>query len=88
MEIGKVIMKHEDVIQVNDKVLLVDKVREDSIHEGLESGRGIAEAEGYDEGFEEAKGAFKGSFSLIAFFNADVVVTPLDIKFSELMGSL
>jgi hypothetical protein len=81
-------MEHEDVVQVNDKVLLVDKVREDGVHKGLESGRGIAEAKGHDEGFEETKGAFKGSFPFIAFFNVDVVITPVNIKFGKIMGTL
>jgi hypothetical protein len=88
MEVWKVIIKHKDVIQVNDKVLLVDKVGEDSVHKGPKSGRGIAEAKGHDEGLKKSEGALKDGFPFITFFNVNVVVSPSDIEFGKVTGTL
>ena len=64
---------------------LVNKIGKDRVHKGLKSGKGIAEAKGYDKRFEESKGAFEGSFPFIAFLNADVIVTPTDIEFCKIL---
>ena len=85
VECGKIVMKKEDVIEVNDKVTLVDKVLEDMGHKGLKCGRGIAKAEGHDEGFEETELAFEGGFPFITLFDVDVIVTPMDIEFGKVM---
>ena len=67
---------------------LINKVWKDRVHEGLESGGGIAEAKGHNKRFKEFKGAFEGSFPFIAFLNADVIVTPTDIKLCKISWAL
>ena len=88
VEHGKIVMKEEDVIQVNNKVTLVDKVLKDMGHKRLKCGWGVAEAEGHDKGFEETELALEGGFPFIALFDADVIVTPMDIKFCKVTGRL
>jgi hypothetical protein len=67
---------------------LVNKVGEDGVHKGLESGGGIAEARGHNKGLKESEGALKGSFPFIAFFNVNVVITLTDVEFGKVMGTL
>ena len=84
MEVGKIVVEHENVVQVDYEVLLIDKVIEDRVHERLKGGWGIAEAESHDKGFKETKGAFEGGFPFIALADADVIVTPADIELGKI----
>ena len=88
MEVGEVVVEHEDVIQVDYEVFLVDKVIEDRVHEGLKGCWGVAEAESHDEGFKESKGAFEGSFPFVALADTDVIVTPADVELGKIAGAL
>ena len=53
------------------------------VHESLEGGGSITKSEKHDSGFEESHGGDKGSFPLVFLPNANVIVSPLNIKFSE-----
>src|SRR5258708_3498270 len=88
IERGKIVIKEEDIIQVNDEVTLVDKVLKDMGHKRLKCGWGVAEAEGHDKGFEETELALEGGFPFITLFDADVIVTPTDVEFCKVMGRL
>jgi hypothetical protein len=88
MEIREVVMEEQDVVEIDDEVAGVNKVRKNRVHKRLKGGGGIAEAEGHDKGFKEAKGAFEGGFPFIAMFNTDVVITPADVEFGKIAGAL
>jgi hypothetical protein len=81
-------VEEQDVVKIYDKVTVVDQIRKNRVHKGLEGSRGVAETKGHDKRFKKAKGAFNGGFPFITGFNADVVVAPADIKFSKVAGTL
>ena len=56
------------------------------IHECLEGQWGVAEAKKHDGRFIEAKGGDKHCFPFIFFSNANIIITPSHIKFSEKGG--
>ena len=58
------------------------------VHECLECQRSIAETEKHDCGFIEAKGSNECNFLLIFFVNANVVISPSDIKLGKESGVL
>ena len=58
------------------------------IYKCLECGGSITESEEYNSGFEESHWGNESSFPLILFLNADVVVSPLNVKFSKQCGLL
>ena len=74
------------IIHVNLKPFLSDHVGEDMVHECLEHQRSIAETEKHDCGFIEAEGSDECGLPLIFFSNADVVISPPDVKFGEESG--
>ena len=88
MEIGKVVMKHEDVIKVDNKMLLINEVGKDRIHKGLKGGWGVAKAKGHYQGFKKAEGAFKGGFPLVTFMDTNIVISLVNVKFSKIARSL
>ena len=53
------------------------------VHECLECGRCIAESKEHNGGFEESHGSNEGSFPLVFFLNANVVVSPTNVKFGK-----
>ena len=58
------------------------------VHEGLEHRRSIAEAKKHDCGFIEAEGSDECSLPLILLLDANVVVSPSDVKLHEKSGIL
>ena len=88
VEGSEVIMEDEDVVKVDDEVVLVDEIGKNGIHKGLEGGGRVAEAEGHDEGLEEAKGAFEGGLPLVAMLDANIVVAPMDVELCEVARAL
>ena len=46
------VCEHQDVIQVDYDMALIDQLMQDMIHEGLECGRGVGQTEEHDGGFE------------------------------------
>jgi len=73
----------EEVIHVDDEPSFCDHVPEGVIHESLESGRGVGEAEEHDSRFKETFMGDEGGFPLMSIFDADVVVAPSNIEFCE-----
>ena len=58
------------------------------IHEGLKSTGDVAESKEHDSWFKKSKRGDKRSFPLIFLTNTDVVVTPVNVEFSEVNGVL
>src|SRR5882724_11278895 len=73
----------EDVIQVDADYTLGDQILEYLIHHGLESGWAVGETEEHDQGFEKSSVCAESSLPLITFLDADIVVSPSDIKLGE-----
>ena len=74
------------IIHVNFEPLLWEHVCKDVIHECLECGGSIAESEEHDGGFEQFHGGDEGRFPLVLFSDANVVISPMNVKFGEQGG--
>ena len=74
--------KDKDVVQVYYDVLVED-VREDAIHEALEGGGSIGEAEMHDEEIEGAVASAEGGLPLVAWGDANEVVGSSEIDLGE-----
>ena len=59
---------------------------EEVIHEMLECGWRVGEAEEHNGGFKEAFMGDKGGFPLVAIFDVDIVIAPTDVKFGKQFG--
>ena len=53
------------------------------VHESLEGGGSIAESKEHDSGFKKSHGRDKSSFPLILLLDSNVVVSPMNVEFSE-----
>ena len=78
----------KEVIHINDKPSFSDHIAERVIHEPLERGRGVGKPEEHYCRFEEAFVCDEGGLPLVAILDADVVVSPLDVKLSKQFGVL
>ncbi|KAF9797487.1 hypothetical protein IEO21_10870 [Rhodonia placenta] len=56
------------------------EIMEDVVHHRLEGRRGIGETEEHHQGFVQSPVSHKGRLPFITGFDADVVVSPLDIE--------
>ena len=56
------------------------------VHECLECGGSITESKKHDSGFKQSHGGNKCGFPLVSFSNANVVMSPLDVKLGEQGG--
>ena len=56
------------------------------VHECLKCGGSIAKSKEHDSGFKESHRGDECSFPLVLFPNADVVISPLDVKLGEQGG--
>ena len=74
---------YPQVVHINLEPLFGDHVGENMIHEHLKSGRGVAEPKKHYGGFKEAKRGDECCFPLVFLSDANVVITPSNIKFSE-----
>ena len=88
VEVVKIVVEEEDVIEVDYEVVCVDEVLEDGVHKGLEGCGSVAKAEGHDCGFKKALFALEGGFPFVALFDANVVVSPSDVEFCIVAGAL
>ena len=70
-------------IYINDEPSFSDHISKGVIHESLERCRRVGESKEHHGGFEESFVCDEGSFPLVAIFDADIVVSPADIKLSE-----
>ena len=74
------------VIHVDFKPLLRKHICEDVIHEGLEGGGSVTESKEHDSGFKESHGGDESGLPLIFFLDANVVISPTNVKFGEQGG--
>ena len=77
---------NEEVIHIDDEPSFSDHVSEQVVHESLECGRGVAEAEKHDHWFKEFLVRDESSLLLMAIFDTDVVVTPMNIKLGKVVS--
>ena len=78
----------QQIVHIDLEPFFSDHVSKDVIHKCLKSWWGIAKTKEYDSGFKEAKGSDECGLPLIFFPDADVVVSPLDIKLGKESGVL
>ena len=76
----------EEVVHIDDEPAFCDHIPEGVVHESLESGGGVGEAEEHDGRFEEAFVGNEGSLPLMSIFDVYVVVAPSNVKLSENLG--
>ena len=88
MEINVVFSVDAKVVHVDFQPFLPQHVSEDVIHECLKHGGSIAESEEHDSGFKESHGGNESSFPLILLLDANVVISPMNVKFGEQGGLL
>ena len=86
MESYVVLSVDSHIIHVDLKPLLWKHIREDVVHESLEGGGGIAEPKEHDSGFKESHGGDESGLPLIFLLDANVVVSPTNVKFGEQGG--
>ena len=75
----------EDAVQVHAYMPLHDEVLKYFIHHGLEGSRAVGDSEEHYQGFKESTIGAKRCLPLIPFLDANIVVTPLDIKLGEVL---
>ena len=86
---GKVIFGVDtDVVHVNFQPFFRYHIGKDVVHKGLECRWCVAKPEEHHCWFKESQGGDKGSFPLVFFTNADVVIAPPDVEFHEEGGIL
>ena len=73
----------EEVVHVDDEPSFSDHVSERVVHESLEHGRGVAKAEEHDGWLEEPLMHNESHLPLVTILDADIVVSPTNIEFSE-----
>ena len=76
------------IIHVDLEPLFSDHVGEDVVHKCLKSWWGITKTKKHDSGLKEAKGGDECGLPLIFLFDADVVVSPLDVELGKESGVL
>ena len=72
-----------DVIHVNFQPFFCYHVGEDVVHKGLECRQCIAKSKEHHCWLKKSQGGNEGSFPLVFFMNADVVIAPSDVKLHE-----
>src|SRR5258708_4116129 len=72
-----------EVVHVNGHPPLSDFSTEDHIHHHLEGSGGVGQPEEHDRRFEEAFWGKERRFPFVSLFDADIVVSPMYIKFGE-----
>ena len=90
---GSLMVKGEVILGVDSQVIHIDleqffgeHICENIVHECLEGGWGIAEAEEHDHGFKKSHWGDEGGFPLVLFSKVDVVVAPSYVKHGEYGG--
>ena len=80
--------ENKEVIHVNNEPSFGDHVLEGVIHESLECGWRVGKPEEHDHWFKKAFMGNEGGLPLMAIFDMDIVIAPVDVKFSEQFGIL
>ena len=78
--------KDEGVIYIHDHPSFINLILKDMIYICLEGGRGVTETEKHDNGFIEIRLGDKSCFPSIIRVNKDIIVSPLYIDLSEVLG--
>ena len=76
----RVVGVNEDIVEVND-YQDVEKVLKDVVHETLESGGSVRKSEGHYEPFEGSVFCAERGFPLVAFRDADQMVSVSEVNF-------
>ena len=71
------------IVHVDFQPFLSNHVSKNMVHKCLECGWCIAEAEEHDSGLEESHRGDEGRFPLVLLSDADVVTSPVNVKFGE-----
>ena len=79
---------NKEVIHIDDEPSFCDHVMEQVIHESLEYGRRATKTKEHDCWFEESFVSNKGCLPLVTIFDADIVVSPMNVKFSKVVSIL
>ena len=79
---------YPQVVHIDLEPSLGNHVSKDMIHKHLKSWRSVTEAKEHYGGFKEAKRSDECHFPLVFLPNANVVITPLNIKLCEQRGVL
>ena len=74
------------VVHVDLKPLVQKHICKDMVHESLEGGGSVAEPKEHDGGFKESYGGDESSLPLIFLSDANVVISPTNVKFGEQDG--
>jgi hypothetical protein len=74
---------NEDVIEIDCYFAFSNQICEDGIHQCLESGGQVGEPEEHDVRLEKTLVGNEGCLPLIAFFDLDIMVAPMNIKLDE-----
>ena len=74
---------HEEVIHIDDGPSLSDHVSKRVIHESLEYGRGVEKTEEHDGRFKESFVSDEGGLPLVAVFDLNIVVPPMNVELGE-----
>ena len=78
----------QDVVHVNYNLSCACEFAKGCVHHCLKGAWGVYESKEHDVWFVEAQIDFEGSLPLVSFLNMDVVVSPVNIQFSEEGGIL
>ena len=78
----------QNIIQIDDNHIAMDKLLKDIIDKGLERRRCIAETKKHDRRLKETHVGAESRLPLIAFFDAPIVEAPSDVEFGEVLGVL
>jgi len=81
----KVCIIDEDIIHVNCYLAFSYEICEYRVHEGLESGGAISHAKIHNLGFIQPLVSDYSSLPLVPFMYANIVISPSDIKFGEVL---
>ena len=83
---GEIIGLDEDIVKIDCNFSFSSEVCKDSVYKCLKHCWRVYKSEVHDSEFEQSVVSDKGSFPFITFLNADVVVSPADVKLSEIPG--
>ena len=78
--------KNKDVVNIDDDASCPEDRVEQVVHDSLEGGGGVAEAKVHDLWDETAKRSEECSTESVSWCNANVIESPMNIKFCENHG--
>ena len=79
------VREDQNVVKINNNENVRD-IREHFIHEMLKGGRGIGESKGHDQILKRTIAGSESCHPLLAFLDADIVVTRSEVNFGVDLG--